>query len=104
MPVGLARIDACRDEIGVIGGVGKFLGLEGDTITHAVKVALLADIGPVEEIAGVDLQTRFGGEHFEHAARGRLFNPGREFGLFRYAFVAREIGSAAWMERVCQYE
>ena len=89
--VRLARVHPRRSERRLVGRVGKDLRLERDPVAHAVDVLLLADQRAVEEVAGVDLDSRLVGQHLEHAARARVLEPRGELGLGRLAGIEHEI-------------
>src|SRR3546814_19603356 len=48
--IGLAGIDPRRSERGLVGRVGKFLGLQRDAVAHAVEMDVLADERAVEAV------------------------------------------------------
>src|SRR3989337_292347 len=90
VPVWRGRVDSRGAELRLIGSVGKLLRLKRETVTHAVKAAVLAGVGPVEEVAGIELDPRIGGEDLEHTARSRILNPCGEARLGGLALIEHE--------------
>src|SRR3546814_6885725 len=54
-------------------------------------MAVLADERAVEEVAGIDLHSRLGRQHFEHASARGILEPRGELGFRRQPRVEREI-------------
>src|SRR3546814_18161650 len=54
-------------------------------------MAVLADERAVEEVAGIDLHSRLGRQHFEHASACGILEPRGELGFRRQPRVEREI-------------
>jgi hypothetical protein len=76
--VGLTRIQLDGGKTGMIGGIGVVLGLHAKAVAEIVLFASLAPNGAVEEIAGIELQARFGGEHLQDTAAGGLSHAGQD--------------------------
>jgi len=51
--IDLPRVEAGRAEGRLVGGVGKFLRLERDTIAHPVKMTALAANATVKRIGAI---------------------------------------------------
>ena len=67
----LAGTDHCSRERGLVGCIGKLLRLEAETGPADVRALTTAQCA-IEEVAGVELQARLGGEHVETAAGGSV--------------------------------
>src|SRR5215470_14060994 len=69
MTVGLVRVQPRRREVGPIRRIRPNLWLKAERIGLAVKAPTLPGDGTVEEIAGIELQTRLVGHQRHHATR-----------------------------------
>src|ERR1019366_789156 len=76
--VSLAGLQFGGRESRLIRRIGIMLGFETEGRVLRIDLAALAGEGAVEEIAGVELNARLGGEHFHHAAGGGPFDARRE--------------------------
>src|ERR687888_1712241 len=65
-----------RGEVGVVGGVGVVLGLQGEAVALPVHVPAGADQRAVQEVSRVELQARLVGEDLQDAAAARVARPG----------------------------
>src|ERR1700761_7681085 len=72
--VGFSRLERTGGEVGVIGGVGKMLGLKTEAGAEAVNVAAFAVRGSVQKVAGVELDTGLGCLDGQDATAGRFLN------------------------------
>src|SRR3546814_19215386 len=84
----------------------EFLRFHRDAVALAIEMAVLADERAVEEVAGIDLHSRLGRQHFEHASARGILEPRGELGFRRQPRVERalmvvEIGRASCREREC---
>src|SRR5947208_1768736 len=66
------------------------LRLHAEGASGIVNLAALANEFSVQEISGVELQTGFGSNDFQHAATGRIMDAGSELQLTRF-FVQNPI-------------
>ena len=65
--VGLPRPEHDRGEFGLIRGIREMLGLQAEAVAIVIDLSAFAHIGPVEEIAGIELEPRFGREDLHRA-------------------------------------
>jgi len=87
----LARIEARRGELRAVWRVREVLGLETQALTLAVGDAVAADQLAGQEIAGVKLQPRLGGQQLHRAAGGWIGHPRGEGRRVGPPLVADEI-------------
>ena len=59
----LSGLQFSRREVGVIGRIRKMLGLQAKRKSRFVDMAVLAGNRPIEMVPGVELRSRFCGEH-----------------------------------------
>ena len=71
-------IEADGWECGLVGGIGPFLGFEGDGFSVFESVTAFAFSFSVEEIAAIELDTGLVGENFHHPSGGRFVDGGSE--------------------------
>src|SRR5215212_2361860 len=76
--VALAGAQHGRREVWVVGRVREVLGLQGQAVALAVGAAAGPDQGPVEEVAGVELDAGLVGEDLQHPPAARVLQPGRQ--------------------------
>src|SRR5690242_10300877 len=76
--VGLAGAQDRGREVGVVGGVGEVLGLEGEGVALAVGLLADAQESAVEEVAAVELDAGLVGVYFDGAAVLGLPEPSSE--------------------------
>ena len=51
-------------ELGLVGGIREMIGFDAETIMLFINDTALALNGAVEEVAGIELNSRFGGVNF----------------------------------------
>src|ERR1051326_5440825 len=74
--VGLSRFQDHGWKLGLVGRIGKMLWLHAKAVAELINPAVFAFQSPIKKIAGIELQTRFGGEDFEHAPAGWFVDSG----------------------------
>src|SRR6202165_4844859 len=73
----LPRFQLGRGKGGVVGRVRKMLRLQAKCESPVVDAAFFSGDRSVEEVSRVELQSRFGREHLQNPASGRLVRFGR---------------------------
>ena len=85
--VGFTRIEDHRGEIRLVYGIGEVLGLQAESVVLMVDFARLSGEFSIEEIAGVELDTGFGGGDFHDASGCGFEDFGKFFEGTRIGFV-----------------
>ncbi len=60
----------------MIRGVGKVLGLQRKTLPATISMAMLANSASIQEVARVELYSRFRGVDFENSSADRVTDAG----------------------------
>ena len=62
----------------MVGRVRKMLRLQAKAIALLVDVPVFSGDGSIQEIAGIKLHSRLGGEYFQNSSAGGFVDPGSQ--------------------------
>src|SRR5439155_10543619 len=75
----LARLHDCRWEVRMVRRIREMLSLQAKSVAQFVDMSLLSGDGSIQEVTGIELDTRFGRKNFQHSTARGFMHPGGQY-------------------------